>query len=245
VTRNPLLRTEAGRRCAAVAADLAIPVPFALGAFRDRLERVTDRETHLQAVPLPAGAGSGIRLSSDGADYLYFEERTSPFHQACIVTGLAARMLLSGPGPVIDAKFTHGLGPQLIRHIFGDEIRTDGDRGDAELCAYLALEGMRPTVSRLAAHRFLADLAPLPRALAPEVAGAAAGLGKGGRGPAGFRLYQAVTGILDLMLASGLPPGTGAVSRTLAQEAARLARLPAELAQLAVRLDPPPGDAGD
>jgi len=107
------------------------------------------------------------------------------------------------------------------------------------------LEGLRPTVSRLAARRLLADLKPLPHALEPAVRDATRGLRPGERGTAGLRLYQVVTGILDLMLVFGLDTRSGAVSGTLADEAARLAGLPGELDQFVLRRDTPlemPGD---
>jgi hypothetical protein len=239
VRRNPWLRTEIGQRCARVAVNLAVPFPFDIDAFRARLEQVTGRETHLRAVRMPVGVGSGIRLSSNGADYFYYEERTSPFHQAHIVVGLGAQMLLASPGPVIDARLTQGLEPQLVRHFLGEDARVDGGEAEADLCAYLALEGLHPIVSRRAARRLLADLTPLPHVLAAAVPGAATGLRPGGRVPAGLRLYQVVTGILDLMLAFGLVPSSDAVSATLAGEAARLASMPRELDQFVLRRDIP------
>jgi hypothetical protein len=238
VRRNPLLRTEAGQRCAKVALDLAVPSPFAIDTFRARLEEVTGRDTQLHAVPIPAGAGSGIRLSGDGTDFFYYEERTSPFHQAHIVASLAARMLLAGSGPVIDARLTRGLEPQLVRHIFGEEaLGLGSEEADSEVCAYLALEGLRPTVSRLAARRFLASLEPLHRALASAVPGVISGGGPGERATAGLRLYRVVTGILDLMLVLGLHPDQRPDGRTLAQEAARLAGMSRDIDQLILRLD--------
>jgi hypothetical protein len=240
VRRDSLLSTAAGRRCAEVADQLAIAGPFSMNAFQARLEQVTGRETRLIAMRLPAALGSGIRLAGDGGDYFYYQEQTSPFHQAHIVVGLAARKLLAGPEPVLDARLARGLEPRLVRHILGSGTRIESEDGEADFCAYLVLEGLRPTVSRLAARRLLADLQLLPRALAPAVPDSASGLWPGERVPAGLRLYQVVTGILDLMLAFGLNPGSPAASATLAGEATRLASMPGELDQFFLRGDMPP-----
>lgn len=249
--RNPLLRTEAGQRCAEIAFDLALPGPFAIDTFRVRLEEITGRDTQFLAVPIPAGAGSGIRLSGDGSDFFYYEERTSPFHQAHIVVGLAARMLLAGPGAVIDGRLTRGLEPQFLRHIFGDVPSPGDDEAGAEMCAYLVLEGLQPTVSRLAARRLLPDLEPLRHALASAVPGGTGRRGPGERLPAGLRCYRMVTEILDLMQALGFHPDAHPGGGTLAEEAVRLSGLSLEPDQLLLCVDRPwkarladPGGAG-
>jgi hypothetical protein len=227
---------------------LAVSGPFTMGAFQARLEQAAAREVRLQAVCLPAAAGSGIRLSSEGADYIHYQEQVSPFHQAHIVVGLAARMLLAGPGPVIDARLTRGLEPQLVRHILGNGTSVENDDAEAEICAYLVLEGLRPAVSRADALRLLADLEPLQHVLASALSGRGSGRGADDWVAAELRLYRVVTGILDLLLVSE-PPELRPDGETFADEAVRLAGMSGELSQFVLRHDTPPAgsltDPGD
>jgi hypothetical protein len=240
VKRDSLLKTIAGKRCAGVADELAVPGPFSMSAFCSRLEQVTGREIWLHAVRLPAAVGSGIRLGGESADHFYYEERTSPFHQAHIVVELAARMLLADPGPVIDAQITQGLEPRLLRHVLGERARIDNGDADAEVCAYLVLEESRLTVSPAGARRLLADLEPLHRALASEASDVTSGRRPDERTTAGLRLYQVVIEILDLMLVLGLQQESPAGGGTLADEASRLAGMSGEIRQIVLHRNEPP-----
>jgi hypothetical protein len=231
VNRDSLLNAAARRRCAKVADELAIPDQFSVSAFCARLEQVTGRETHLLAVRLPPAVGSGIRLSRNDVDYLYYQEQTSPFHQAHIMVGLAARMLLAGPGPVIDVRLTLGLEPQLVRHVLGNGTTTECEDGDADFCAYLVLEGLRPTVSWVVARRLLADLEPLCHDL--DLAEPDSGVDE--QGAAEPRLYEVVSGILDRLLVLGLPPELRPDGETFADEAVRLAGRSGELSRFVLR----------
>ena len=89
---------EIEQRCAAVIGELDVPAPFGLSAFGACLERHTGRVAELVPVVMDAGAPSGVWLRTARADYFYYEEQTSPFHQAHIVLSLAARLLLGEIG---------------------------------------------------------------------------------------------------------------------------------------------------
>ena len=85
----------AGHRTRRILRRLAVSAPFDLEEFRECLERRSGRPVHLIPAALPAGSPSGVCIRTAGQDYLYFEQRTSPFHQAHIQVNLAAHILLT------------------------------------------------------------------------------------------------------------------------------------------------------
>jgi hypothetical protein len=80
-------------RLASLVDELDLPRPFTFEGFRATLEQHCHRRVILAAAAMPPGAPSGVWLRTDPADYLYYEEWTSPFHQAHIAATLAAHLL--------------------------------------------------------------------------------------------------------------------------------------------------------
>src|ERR1017187_7245479 len=115
----------AGPRCAGMVRDLAIPVPFDLGEFRACLERHTHRAVELVPAAMAPGAPSGTFFSTAGADYLYYEQQTTPFHQAHIVLAMAAHVLLGDvASPSVDPRLAPDVSPDLIRLMLGYSVDT-------------------------------------------------------------------------------------------------------------------------
>jgi hypothetical protein len=162
------------RRCAAVARDLALPAPFAMDEFRMCLERRRRRVVRLLPMVMEPGAPSGVWIGTADADYLYYEEQTSPFHQAHIVLHLAGPMLLGdGRGPAIDSRLVPDVGQQLIGLMLGSSEPDPVTSLEAETFAFRALEQGRRGPSAPAAWRLLRQLRPLHAAtlgVFPELA---------------------------------------------------------------------------
>src|ERR1019366_5734580 len=173
----------AGQRCADMVRGLAIPVPFDLGAFRACLKQRTGRVVEMLPAVMEPGAPSGTFFSTAGADYLYYEQRTTPFHQAHIVLSLTGRMLLGElDGPSFDRRLVPDLSPQLIGLMLGQIADSTATQAEAEAFAFLAME--RADLSAcwsLFARRALRQLPPLHSPLCdagPEATNAAASGGR-------------------------------------------------------------------
>ncbi len=200
---RPAGRDRPGQRCAAILRELAVPVPFELSAFRACIEKHTGRAVGLIPAVMEAGAPSGVWLRTARADYFFYEELTSPFHQAHIVLCLAARMLLGdGSGPPVDRLLIPDVRPELVRLMLGTAGSRPVTRGEAEAFAFLALDRSRSAgCPPLLARRALRRLRPLHSALRAAVPEAVSVADPVGRRDASFRLYQQVIEVRDAALA--------------------------------------------
>jgi hypothetical protein len=183
---------------------LAVPVPFELEEFRACVERRIRRAVELVPVEMEPGAPSGTWFRTAGADYLCYEQRTSPFHQAHIVLSLAAHVLLLGDaaGPCVDLRLVPDVSPQLVRLILGGAACSPVTQLEAETFAFLALDRTLPagypsSLAR-AAFRHLKPLHSALRRAVPEVTGTRI---RGVRPAVRFRLHQLVVEISDAVLA--------------------------------------------
>ena len=130
-------RDRVRQRCAALVGELAVPAPLGLSEFGACVERITGRAAELEPAVMAAGAPSGVWLRTARADYFYYEEQTSPFHQAHIVLSLAARTLLGdSSGPAVDPLLTPDVSPRLAGLMLGNPGRRPVTRGEAEAFAF-------------------------------------------------------------------------------------------------------------
>jgi hypothetical protein len=220
---HPSRRTV--RQWAAVARQLAIPVPFELTEFGARIERHTQRVVKLIPAVMRAGAPSGIWLRTDSADYFYYEEQTSPFHQAHIVLSLTAHVLLGDTtGASVDPRLVPDVSPALAQIMIDGIADSPLTRLEAETFAFLALEYARPAAypPSLVRHS-LRQLRPLHSALREAVPEIADGAACGFRPEARFWLHSQVIQIRDAALA--LRPYRDPQVAAVATRAARAAGL--------------------
>jgi hypothetical protein len=166
---------RADQRLARVVRDLAIPVPFTLEGLAASLERYCGRPVHLIPVAGPPGAPFGTFLKTATAVLIYYEQQTSPFHQAHIVLGLAARVVLGDEaGPAVDPRLIPDVSPQLVNVMLGNSGPNQVADGEAEAFALMALDRAGCSAcGALAARRLLRQLRPLRSAIlaaVPEVA---------------------------------------------------------------------------
>jgi hypothetical protein len=136
------------------------------------------------------------------ADYLYYEGRTSPFHQAHILVCLAAYVILEGePQTWVDPRLIPDVSPRLAELMLGAVGCAPVGDQDAEAFAVRALDragvlACPPSVARW----FLQQLGPLHAAL-QAVPEAAQHTGHPASGPARVRLHRNVVEIRDAALA--------------------------------------------
>jgi hypothetical protein len=221
------------KRCAAAARPLVIPAPFHLDEIGVCLERCRRRAVRLTPVVTKPGTPSGVWVRAPDADYLYYEELTSAFHQVHIVFHLAAGMLLSDePGMPVDPRLVAGLTPRLVSLMLGDNAATPVTHLEAETFAFLVMNRASRPVSRSMAMRSLRQLRSLRTAVldaAPEARGTAT---SPGLQSARARLHRTVVQIRDAALV--LRPYRDPEVAATARAAASAARLTAEDAAAAV-----------
>jgi hypothetical protein len=223
------------RQWAAMVRELAVPAPFEQNEFRARIERHTHRALELIPTVMGPGAPSGTWLRTEGTDYFYYEEQTSPFHQAHIALSLAACVLLGdASGPAVDLRLVSDVSPELARMMLGDATGNPVTHMEAETFAFLALEHARPaSYPPSLARRALQRLRPLQSALLAAVP-EATGAGAFGLWPAASaRLHRQVIQIRDVALA--LRPYRDPQVAVAATHAARAAGLAGD--ELAVMVE--------
>lgn len=191
-------RSESSNEQAALARyvrDLAIPAPFDMETFGCWLEQHSGHPVRLIPVRTESGALSGLLLRQAETDYLYYEQQTSPFHQAHIVLCLAARVLLGDvTGPSIDPWLAPDVSPQLARLMFRKLADGTMTPSPAEAFAFTVLNQDRPAAL---IRQDLRQLKPLHDALCSAVPQANSFAVPG----SGFRLHRQIIEIRDAMLA--------------------------------------------
>jgi hypothetical protein len=192
-----------GRQWAAIVRELAVPAPFTQAEFRAHIERHTHRVLELIPAVMRPGAPSGTWLRTARADYFYYEEQTSRFHQGHIMLFLAAHVLLGDPAnQSVDLRLMPDVSPHLARIMLTGTAGNPVTELEAETFAFMALEyARRAAYPQSLARRAVQHLQPLHSALreaAPEAMNAAA---CGLKPSASFRLHQQVIQIRDAALA--------------------------------------------
>jgi uncharacterized protein DUF6545 len=189
------------KRLASRMEELGVPAPFELEQFHGWLERHSQRRVRMVAAAMPAGGPSGALIRRPAADYLYYEDQTSAFHQAHIVLCLAAHIVLGeDSGTSVDVRLVPDVSPRLVRLMLGDSRGGVISVQEAEAFAFLALGRPRSRWFPLAAWHDLRRLAPLSTGLGMTVR-AEKGMARYGVRPSiRYRLYQRVIGIRDAML---------------------------------------------
>jgi hypothetical protein len=153
-----------------------------------------------QRVMDPEGpAGMLIQMSS--ADYVYYEEQTSAFHQAHIVLSLSARLLL-GEGVItpIDMRLASQISPRTVHHMLGQSPGRELGEAQAETFASLVLAQGWEFYPPASALRALRQLNSLRIGLCGAVQEVNDLQGNYVRHTAQLRLYRRVIEIRDAML---------------------------------------------
>ncbi len=213
----------ARRRCAQAAAGLDIPAPFTLDEFAARLARRGGRVIRLVPAVLEPVGPAGLLSRTAAADYIYYERRATPFHQAHIVANLAAHIVMAeGEGVSIDRRLVPDVSTELVQMMLGGAPGAQVAPEDAETFALLALDRARLLdIAALTARRRLRALRPLWAAVGRAVPEAApAGAGRRWRA-ARLRLGERVIAIRDaqLVLRSYQDPDGRAAASAAAQAA--------------------------
>src|SRR5580658_10499512 len=164
-------------------------------ALQERLEQYSGQPVRVEPAALAAAAPIGAWLSAEGTNYLYYDERAAPFHQAQTVLFLAARMLLSDAALHIHDRGLQSprlfpeIDTELVRLVAGETTPSQASDMQADAFALAAL-GRGCRVGWFTALRALRQIEPLHAALLTAVPGTRCESGAAWHPQR--RLYQAV-----------------------------------------------------
>lgn len=185
-----------------VVRELGVPCPFSMKEFRLRLARYSGRPVNLEPAEFDSGSPSGIWFRKKGADYLFYESRTSPYYQAYVVLHLTAHAVLADlRGAVLDPGLVPAVNTELARLMLGDVSPSPVSDAEADGFAFAALCSARRFDTGFKTTRSLRRLEPLRRALLGAVPQAARASGQTAQPGATRRLHQAVIEIREAALA--------------------------------------------
>lgn len=131
-------------RCRARLDELDLPRPFDVRRLCADLGRRRGRPVELVEMTLPAGAPSGLWLSTGQRDYIVYEHATSPLHQEHIILHELSHLLCGHTGGSrLSAEHASRLFPQLdsamIRRVLGRAGYPSEEEQEAEMLASMIL----------------------------------------------------------------------------------------------------------
>lgn len=135
------------RRCEERLREIELPVPFDAHAFCEALAIRRGRPIHLLPIPSDGEPGglTGACLTIAEKDFIFYEGRTSAWHQDHIILHEAAHLLLGHNSDIgADEESLRQLfpdfQPEVVRQILQRQTYTREDEREAELLATLILE---------------------------------------------------------------------------------------------------------
>lgn len=131
------------KRCEAILADVQLPVPFTVEAFRKSLEEHRGRPIVMEPLPvLGPDAPCGLWIALPSLDVVFFEQHTSPAHQDLIKLHELGHVLCRHTG-VLElshlAKLLPDLTPEFVAQAMGmgRTSYTTVEEQEAEMIALL------------------------------------------------------------------------------------------------------------
>lgn len=143
-------------RYAAIIRELDIPAPFDLGEFTARLERQRNRPIRLCPFKSGPGVPCGVWIATWEADYVYYEQDTTPFHVNLIALHEIAHMLLGHHElPMrenLASQVAPDVNPALVRLILSRSAYASPEEREAETLASLIVDRATSWAPVPAAH---------------------------------------------------------------------------------------------
>lgn len=132
-------------RCRRLVEGLDIPVPFDARELCRRVAGDRGRPIHLTALPMPPGVPCGLWVSTEAADFVFYEKETSGLHQEHIILHELGHLLCdheatSGLAPDVSRTLLPTLDPALVSRVLKRSHYSAEAEREAELIASLILE---------------------------------------------------------------------------------------------------------
>jgi hypothetical protein len=153
------------RICAARVEALELPFPFDVHKLCKSMERARGRMIHLIPRALPAGSPTGLCVSTNTGDYIFYESRTSALHQEHIILHEVGHLLCEHRAASVSREEISGLllpdlDPGMVQRVLGRTCYPMWAEQEAEIIASLILAKVekqrRDTVSPVSS-----DVAPV------------------------------------------------------------------------------------
>lgn len=125
------------KRCWETVRRLRLPDPFSVPALIDSISAQRGRTLYLHPLDHPAGGPDmpcGMWVATDVADHIFFEQRTSTFHQEHIILHELGHMICGHTLGVVDAD------PDVVRGALGRTSYDTRQEQEAEMVATLLLD---------------------------------------------------------------------------------------------------------
>ncbi|WP_138356392.1 MULTISPECIES: ParH-like protein [unclassified Streptomyces] len=121
-----------------------IPDPFDVHEMFQRISRQRGRPIHLLSRQLPPGSPCGLWISTGSADYMLYEQATSPAHQDHILLHELGHLLHDhGVGQPLSTDVARtlmpSLKPELVQRVLGRTRYSDTEENEAETFASVIL----------------------------------------------------------------------------------------------------------
>jgi len=155
------------RICAARVEALDLPFPFDVHKLCKSVERARGRMIHLVPRTLPAGSPSGLCVSTNVGDYIFYESQTSALHQEHIILHEIGHLLCEHRAASVSREeitelLLPDLDPGIVQRVLGRTCHPVRAEQEAEIIASLIL-------AKVERQRLEAVWA-LPSSVAPVVA---------------------------------------------------------------------------
>jgi hypothetical protein len=146
-------REQVWRRCAALVDELEFSHAFDIKALCTRVADRRGRAIRLLAKKFPPGGPSGLCISTDHADYVIYQESTSPLHQEHIILHEIGHLLCEHEAePVFGSELARtllpSLDPQLVQRVLGRSHYSSRQEQEAEIVASLILQRAKRMAGR-------------------------------------------------------------------------------------------------
>ena len=127
------------RHCNRTLRSLDIRPPLRVPVLCDRLGAVRGRPIRLVAYPLPVPGPSGLWIAGPTADYVLYQQHTSPAHQDHIVLHEVGHIIAGHPATELDEATWSLLDPDTLRAAIGRTCYDTEREREAELVATIIL----------------------------------------------------------------------------------------------------------
>lgn len=146
-------REQARRECESLVATLDVPDPFDLTEMCTRLSAQLGRTIVLMSHAMVTGGLCGTWMRTAKADYVFYEQDTSPLHQQHIIFHEIGHILRRHvPGRELSADLARAMAPGIklsdTFRVLGRDSYDDDDEFEAELIATL----IQRRISRQTSH---------------------------------------------------------------------------------------------
>lgn len=144
-------RAQARKQCEDLVAVLEVPEPFDLGSLCQRIGQASGRPIVLMPTAMTFGNFCGLWLATAKADYVFYEQHTTPLHQVHIVFHELGHILRGHSasrtlGEDVARALTAAVEPGEVQRVLGRDTYNNEAEYEAELIATLLLQRIgKPT----------------------------------------------------------------------------------------------------